>query len=51
MKVCHLLPGIQCRKISTTVAAVKAHPDKNERDFQAAVVYLFKDAEKRGPMT
>ena len=33
-KVRYLLNGIRCDKLSTVVAAVRAHPDKYEKDFE-----------------
>ena len=39
-KVRYLLNGIRCDKLSTAVAAVRAHPDKYEKDFDTVVVFL-----------
>ena len=39
-KVQHMLNGILCDNLSTVVAAVRAHPDKYEKDFDAVVTFL-----------
>ena len=39
-KVQYLLNGIRSDKLSTAVAAVKAHPDKYDKDFKAVVTFL-----------
>ena len=40
---------IRCDKLSTTVAAVRAHPDEYEKDFDA-VAYLLPIINMHGPM-
>ena len=39
-KVIYLLNSIRYEKLSTAVAAVRAHPDKYEKDFDAVVAFL-----------
>ena len=39
-KVQFLLNGIRCDKLSTAVAAVRVHPDKYEKNFDAVVAFL-----------
>ena len=48
-KVCYLLNGIRCDKLSTAVAKVKVYPNKYEKDFDAAVTFLTQYIDKRGP--
>ena len=38
----YLLDGIRCDMLSTTVAAIKMHPNVYEKDFDAAVAFLTK---------
>ena len=40
LMVQYLLNGIRCDKLSTAVAAVRAHPDKYKKDFDAVVTLL-----------
>ena len=35
-----MLNKIRCDKLSTAVAAVRAHPDKCEKDFDVVVAFL-----------
>ena len=48
-KVPYSLNGIRCDKLSTAVAAVRAHPDKYEKDFDAAVAFLTQYIDKNAP--
>ena len=48
-KVWYLLNGIKCNKLSTSVATVRAHPDKYEKDFNAVVTFLIHYINKRTP--
>ena len=45
--VCYLLHGIRYGKMSTSVAAVMAHTDIYEKDFNAVVAYLSLYVEKQ----
>ena len=47
-KVCNLINGIKCDKISIAIFAVKAYPDKYEKNFDAVVAYLSQYVEKGG---
>ena len=40
---------IWCDKLSTATAIVWVHPDKNEKNFDAVVIYLSQHFDKRGP--
>ena len=40
LKVQYLLNSIKCDKMSTAAAAVRAHPDKYKKDFDAVVTIL-----------
>ena len=46
-KVWYLLNGIRCDKLSMVVAAVRATPDKYEKDFDAVVAFLSQYINKR----
>ena len=46
-KVRYLLNGIRCDKLSTAVTAVRAHPDKWEKDFDALVAFFTQYIDKR----
>ena len=48
-KVRHLFNGIRCDKLSTVVAAVRAHPDKCERDFNVVVAFLTQYIDQKAP--
>ena len=48
-QVLFLLNGIRHGKLSTAVAAVKAHPDKFEKNFDAVIAFLTQHIDKRGP--
>ena len=49
-KVRYLLNGsIRCDKLSTVVTAVRANPDKYEKDLNAAVTFLTQYIDKRAP--
>ena len=48
-KVHYLLNGIRCDKLSTAVAAVRTHPDKYEKDFDAIVTFVTQYIDKRAP--
>ena len=48
-KARYLLNGIRCDKLSTALAAVRAHPDKYEKDFYAVVTFLTQYIDKRAP--
>ena len=48
-KVRYLLNGIRCDKLSTAVAAVRIHPDKYKKDFNAVVAFLTQYINKRSP--
>ena len=48
-KVKYLLNGIKCDKLSTAVAAVRSHPDKYEKKFDAVVTFLTQYINKRAP--
>ena len=39
-KVRYLLNDIRCDKLSTAIAAVRVHPDKYKKDFNAVVAFL-----------
>ena len=39
--------GIQCDKLPTVVATVRAHPDKYEKDFGAVITFLTQYMDKR----
>ena len=39
-KVCHQLNGIRCDKLPLVIATVSALPDKYEKNFSAAAIYL-----------
>ena len=45
----YLLNGNNCDKLSTAVAAARAHPDKYEKDFDAVVACLTQYFDKRAP--
>ena len=49
LKVRYLMNGIRCGKLSTVVAAVRVHPDKYEKDFDAVVTFLTQYIDKRSP--
>ena len=36
-----MLNVVRCDKMSTIVAAARAHPDKTEKDFDAVVTYIM----------
>ena len=42
-----MLNGIRCDKLFTAVAAIKAHPDKYENDFDAVVAFPTQYVDKR----
>ena len=44
-----MLNGIRCDKLFTAVATVKAHPDKYEKYFDAAITFLIQYIGKQGP--
>ena len=46
-KYAKMLNGISCDKLSTAVTAVRAHPDKYEKDFDAIVTFLSQYINKR----
>ena len=48
-KVTYLLKGIRYDKLSTAVAAVRAHPDNYEKDFDAVVIFFTQYMDKRAP--
>ena len=48
-KVRYLLNSIWCDKLSTAVTAVRAHPDKYQKDFNAVVAFLTQYIDKRAP--
>ena len=45
-KVQCLLNSMRCGKLSTAVAAVRAHTDKYEKDFDAVVTFLTQYIDK-----
>ena len=48
-KVWYLVNGIKCDKLSTAVAAIRAHQDKNKKDFNVVVAFLTQYIDKRSP--
>ena len=48
-KVRYPLNGIRYDKLSTAVAAVRAHPDKYKKDFDTVVAFLTQYVDKRSP--
>ena len=48
-KVCHLLNGIRCDKLSMVTAEVKIHIDKYEKDFNIVVTYFTQYIDEQGP--
>ena len=48
-KVQYLLNGIRCDKLAMAVAAVRAHPDKYQKDFNAVVAFLTQYIDKTAP--
>ena len=48
-KVRCLSNGIRCDKLSTVVAAIRAHLDKYEKDFNTVVAFLTQYLDKRAP--
>ena len=49
LKVLYLSNGIRCDKLSTTVAAIRAHPDKYKKDFDIVAAFLPQYIDKRAP--
>ena len=45
-----MLNGIRYNKLSNAVAAVRVHPDKYEKNFDAVVAFLSQYIEKKPPM-
>ena len=48
-KTHHLLNGIECDKMSTAVAAVRAHLDRYENNFGEAVDFHSQYVDEQGP--
>ena len=48
-KVRFLMNSIRCDKLSTAVVAVRVHPDKYKKDFDARVIFLTQYIDKRAP--
>ena len=49
LKVRYLLNSIRYDKLSTAVIAVRAHPEKYKRDFDALVTFITQYINKRAP--
>ena len=49
LKVQYLMNDIRCDKLSTAVDAVRAHPDRYEKDFDAVVAFLSQYIDKKAP--
>ena len=47
IKVCQLLNGIRWEMVSVVVAAVKAHPDKYVKDFDAVTTFFTSTLTKK----
>ena len=45
----YLLNSIRCDKLFTTVAAVRAYPDRYKKDFNAVVAFLSKYIDRKEP--
>ena len=49
LKVQYLLNGIRCNKLSMAVAAVRAHPYRYKKDFDAVVSFLSQYIDRKAP--
>ena len=49
LKVQYLFNGKMCDKLFTAVTAVRAHPDKYKKNFDAVVTFLIQYINKRAP--
>ena len=49
LKVRYLLNDIMCDRLSIAVAAVRAHPDRYEKDFDAVITFLSQYIDRKTP--
>ena len=50
MKSQYIFYSIRCDKLSIADAAVRAHPDKYKKDFDAVVTFLTQYKDKKEPI-
>ena len=46
-----MLNGISCDRLSTAVPAVRAHPDRYKKDFDAVIAFITQYISRKAPTT